>query len=338
MSKLSFICVILIFLPLMVIAQNDTIQFKNKQVLMGEIKSFSKGVLVMETNYSDKDFNIEFNKIESIVIQRKCLILLTEGRRRFGNLRTDENGKVVITLEDGTKEYFKLEEIIALDEIDDNFWKRISGSIDLSFSLSKANSLTQFNIGGDLDYADESWMVEGGLNLLNSYQDNAERTKRTEAQLEFYRILPRKWYLIGDFSFLENTEQALEGRIKPSIGLGKFLVSTNKLYLGLSLGYAYNIENYIDSSFNKTSSESFIKASFSMFDFEDIDLESNINISPSLSEKGRIRTDYDLNLKYDLPLDLYIKLGFTLNYDNQPASGGNDIDYVFTTGFGWEFN
>jgi putative salt-induced outer membrane protein YdiY len=305
---------------------------------MGEIKSFSKGVLVMETNYSDKDFNIEFNKIESIVIQRKCLILLTEGRRRFGNLRTDENGKVVITLEDGTKEYFKLEEIIALDEIDDNFWKRISGSIDLSFSLSKANSLTQFNIGGDLDYADESWMVEGGLNLLNSYQDNAERTKRTEAQLEFYRILPRKWYLIGDFSFLENTEQALEGRIKPSIGLGKFLVSTNKLYLGLSLGYAYNIENYIDSSFNKTSSESFIKASFSMFDFEDIDLESNINISPSLSEKGRIRTDYDLNLKYDLPLDLYIKLGFTLNYDNQPASGGNDIDYVFTTGFGWEFN
>jgi putative salt-induced outer membrane protein YdiY len=338
MSKLKYFCFFSIILPFVVMAQNDTIQFKNKQVLIGEIKSFSKGVLVMETSYSDKDFKIEFNKIESIVIQRKCLILLTKGRRRFGNFKTDKNGMGVITLEDNSKEYFQLEEIIALDEIDDNFWKRISGSIDFSFSLSKANSLTQFNIGGDLDYVDESWMIEGSVNLLNSYQDNVDRTKRTEATLEIYRILPRKWYLIGDFSFLANTEQALEGRIKPSIGVGKFLVSTNKLYLGLSFGYAYNIENYIDSFFNKTTSESFIKASFNMFDFENIDLESSVNISPSLSEKGRIRTDYDLNLKYDLPLDLYIKLGFILNYDNQPASGGNDVDYVFTTGFGWEFN
>ena len=198
--------------------------------------------------------------------------------------------------------------------------------------------MTQFNLGGRITYMDEAWGIKGNVNLLNSFQDNADRTERTEAQLEFYRFLRKKWYLIGDMSFLSNTEQALEGRIKPSIGIGKFLISTNKLYLGLGLGYAYNIENYFDSSFDKTSSEVFIGASFNMFDFEDFDLESNINISPSLSEKGRVRTDYDLNLKYDLPLDLYIKLGFTLNYDNQPASGGNDVDYVFTTGFGWEFN
>ena len=65
---------------------------------------------------------------------------------------------------------------------------------------------------------------------------------------------------------------------------------------------------------------------------------TGIDFYSSLSEKKRIRTDYDITLKYDLPLDFYIKLGFTLNYDNQPAIAGNKHDYIFTSGFGWEFN
>ncbi|WP_052172348.1 DUF481 domain-containing protein [Psychroserpens jangbogonensis] len=327
-----------LLLTCIVNAQNDTIQLKNDNVLVGEIKSFSKGILIMETSYSDKDFRIEFNKIESIVIQRKCLVILTNGRRRFGKLSTNVDGQAVITLEDGTKEKFKLEEIVALEEIKDNFWNRFTGAIDLSFSLSKANSFEQYNIGGNLNYVDELWLVKGSMSLLNSKQDDAETTKRNDAKLEFYRLLPSSLYLIGEVSFLANTEQEIEGRLSPSIGAGKFLIITNNLYLGLSVGYAYNIENYLDSSFNKTSSEAFIRGSFSMFDFEDISLDSNINFSPSLSEKGRIRTDYDIDLKYDLPLDFYIKLGFTINYDNQPVSIGNEVDYIFTSGFGWSFD
>ncbi len=325
-------------LPFYCGAQNDTIRVKNKNVILGEIKNLSKGVLTIETPYSDSDFKIEFDQIEFIVIQRKCLLLLTHGRRRFGNVTTTKEGLVEITLEDGTREIYKFKEIIGLDEIEDIFWKRISGRLDFSFTLSKANSLTQFNLGGSVNYTDEIWGIKGSVNPLNSDQDNSERTERTEGQLEFYRFLPRNWYLLGDMSYLSNTEQVLKGRIKPSLSIGKFLVSTNKMYLGLGLGYAFNIENYFDSSFNKTSSEAFINVAFNMFDFEDLSLESGLNFSPSLSESGRIRTDYDINVKYDLPLDFYIKLGFTLNYDNQPVSGGNDVDYIFTTGFGWEFN
>jgi len=42
-------------------------------------------------------------------------------------------------------------------------------------------------------------------------------------------------------------------------------------------------------------------------------------------------------MKYDLPLDLYIRLGYSLNFDNKPVEGTNNVDYVFTTGFGWEW-
>ena len=38
----------------------------------------------------------------------------------------------------------------------------------------------------------------------------------------------------------------------------------------------------------------------------------------------------------DLPLDIFIKLNYTLNYDNQPAIGATERDYVFQTTLGWE--
>ena len=81
-----------------------------------------------------------------------------------------------------------------------------------------------------------------------------------------------------------------------------------------------------------------IYSDFNMFDFNDFNLKAKIKLYPSLSEKGRIRTDFDISLKYDLPLDFYIKMGFTLNFDNQPANVGHAFDYVFNSGFGWKFD
>jgi hypothetical protein len=56
---------------------------------------------------------------------------------------------------------------------------------------------------------------------------------------------------------------------------------------------------------------------------------------PGFTEKGRLRADFKTDLKYDLPLDFYIKVGFTWNFDNQPATGSSEYDYVMQTGIGW---
>ena len=337
-STNKYLIVVIFLISSITWAQNDTIQLKNKDVLVGEVKSISTGILIIETLYSDEDFKIKLNKVKTLIIQRKCLIVLTEGRRRFGNIRTTTPGMVGITLEDSKVEHFKLEEIIALQEVDDNLWKRFKGQIDLGYNFTKANNSAQFTIAGQLEFVGEIWLLEGNINVLNSTQDDADKTKRTDANFELIRLLPGKWYLLGDVSFLANTEQALDARISPSLGVGKLLISTSKLHLGLDVGFAFNIENYVDTSLNKTSSEAFISSGFNMFDFNDFDLKTGIKFYPGLSERGRIRTDYNLTLKYDLPRDFYIKMGFTLNFDNQPAIVGNDFDYIFTSGFGWEFD
>jgi len=61
----------------------------------------------------------------------------------------------------------------------------------------------------------------------------------------------------------------------------------------------------------------------------DLSLPGNLFIYPSFTESGRWRTDFKIDSKYELPLDFYISMGLTLNYDNRPAVAGKETDYVY---------
>ncbi len=325
-------------LPCLCSSQNDSIQLKDNSILIGEIKSLARGVLIIKTSYSDSDFHVEFKKVQSLSIERKCLVLLTQNRRRYGFVKTTELGRFTLTLPDGTEEQYRINEITKLDEIYDQFWDRFKGSFDLGFNFTKANSFTQLSVGTELSYIDPKSVITGTLNALSTGQAEVVDTRRTDANIEYLRLLGKSWYLMGSVAFLSNTEQALDGRISPSLGAGRFLVSTNQLYYGVSMGLTYNIEKYVDITLNKTSTEAFIFNNFNIFDMKDFDLTSNLNIFPSLSESRRLRTDFNVTSKYKIISDFYVKIGFTINYDNQPAVEGNEIDYNFTSGVGWKFN
>jgi hypothetical protein len=329
---------LILLLPLIGLSQKDSIQLKDQSILAGEIKSLSRGVLIIKTSYSDSDFHVEFKKVKSLSIERKCLVLLTRNRRRYGYVKTTKSGYFTMTLPDQTTEQYKINEITSLDEIRDKFWERFKGSFDLGFNFTKANSFTQLSVGSELSYIDQKSVITGTLDALSTGQQDVVTTRRSDAKIEYLRLLRKSWYLLSDVAFLSNTEQALDARISPSLGAGRFFISTNQLYYGVSLGLTYNIENYVDTTLDKTSTEAFIFNAFNIFDMKDFDLTSNLNIFPSLSEKGRLRTDFKVTSKYKIISDFYIKVGFTINYDNQPAIVGNEIDYNFTSGIGWKFN
>jgi hypothetical protein len=307
-------------------------------VLYGEVKKLRSGVLTMGTSYSKSDFTIDFSEVTEIKIQKSCFIILTQGRRRTGLISSDGPGKFIFTSKEYGREVLDISDLIYLDEFSDRFWGRFHGNIDLSYNLTKANNASQFTIGSGLYYRGPKWISILNMTLLDSKQDNAQEIQRTDINGEIQRILPKNWYLLSNLSYLSNTEQALEGRYALRAGAGRYLALSNKLSWGLNTGLNYNVENFSDGTSSQESTEWYLGSQFVMFDFEDFYLNTNINLFPSLSEKGRLRIDYNLDVKYDLPWDFYIKTGVQFNYDNQSALTGSDFDYIFTTGFGWKFN
>ncbi|WP_297694583.1 DUF481 domain-containing protein, partial [uncultured Eudoraea sp.] len=239
----------------------------------------------------------QIDKISELKVQRSCVIILIGGARRFGIISSEGPGQVSIRLLNGEIEYYSLNDILALKEVNDNFWQRFEAAIDLGFNLTKANNSNQFSISGRLDYTGNRLLMSGRISTLNKNQDNANDTKRTDANVDITRLFKGNLYLLGEISFLSNTAQALTSRISPSVSFGKLLKSTSTLDLGLSAGYSYNIEKYLGENTDRTSSELLIATRFNIYNVKDFDLNTSLYIFPSLSQSERIRMDYNIYLK-----------------------------------------
>ena len=319
-------------------AQIDTLLLDTNTIIVGEVKSMNKGVLTIETNYSDSDFTIEWLEIKKIYTQSVFLTSLTDGSRIIGSLRSNEDSSITIIDREGAVETeVQIPEIVFLQPLNEGFWSRLDAAVDFGISFTKANNLKQFTFGTNLKYTADKWSALINANMLRSTQDNAEDIRREDASFVFNYFLPKDWYLSPQVSLLSNTEQLLDLRTIVSMGVGNYIVNTNKMYWGVLTGLSYNNEQFSNDTQDRSSIEGILGTELNMFDTKDLSLITRLMAYPSFSESGRWRVDWNFDLKYDLPLDFYVKTGLTLNYDNQPTAGASDSDYYWKLAFGWEW-
>lgn len=338
LKKIAICLSLLIFTCATSHAQTDTLLLDTTTIIVGEIKSMNRGVLTIETNYSDSDFTIEWLKIKKIYTQSVFLTSLTDGSRIIGSLKSNEDNSITITNREGAAEAeVQIPEIVFLQPLDEGFWSRLDAAIDFGISFTKANNLKQFTFGTNLKYTEDKWSALINANMLRSTQDNAENIRREDASFVFNYFLPKDWYLSPQVSLLSNTEQLLDLRTVVSLGVGKFIVNNNKMYWGVLTGLSYNNENFSSDAEDRSSIEGILGTELNMFDAKDLSLIMRLITYPSFSEGGRWRADWNFDLKYDLPLDFYVKTGITLNYDNRPTAGASDSDYYWKMAFGWEW-
>jgi hypothetical protein len=150
-------------------------------------------------------------------------------------------------------------------------------------------------------------------------------------------VIVNNWYFIPSVNYLANTKQNLNYRWNILFGLGNYIIRSNSAYWGINLGINRNHENYSDDTPDNKSWEGYFGTELNLFDTGDLNLFAKIMAYPGITEKGRWRLDSSLNIKYDLPLDFYVKLGGSINYDNRPSIDASEFDYVSTFGIGWEW-
>ena len=319
------------------LAETDSLVFKNGDVMVGEIKSLDRGVAIVSTDYSDSDFKISWGEINQVFTTTIFFVALSYDRKYYGSIHSTTQGKVSIRMGEEERVECGLEEIVFLSPIEDTFFERLYASIDIGFSLTKANSLRQLTTRSTIGYRQDTWSTDIALNSLNSTQQDVDPIKRTEGSLNYRYVLPGPWYAIATVSALTNTEQKLDLRLSAQLGGARYFIRTNTSYLGVKVGINRNIERYSNETEDRSTWEGPFGAEFNLYGSDNISLASSLVEYPSFSERGRWRTDIELDVKYDLPLDFYINLGVSFNYDNRPAEGASRSDYVLQSGFGWEW-
>jgi len=338
MLKNSLTTILLLTICVPFALGQDSLIFKNNNYVVGEVKSFDKGVLTIETVYSKSDFSIEWSGIQKIYTKTIFMVTLTDGNRITGTLSSPSPQRVSIVDNNGVARDLAIDEIVSMKSVSTNFWDRFHAGLSLGYSLTKAQNLKQLTLRSNLGYATEHWIADASYNNLNSSQDEVEDIKRSDGGLGFNYFLPKDWYIPVSVTFLSNTEQKLDLRLLGKLGIGKYVIHTNNAYWGFTGGVAANYEDYDDETDPRNSWEAFIGTEVNLFDVGDLSLMSRAVAYPSLTESDRIRADFVFDAKYDLPKDFYIQLGLTVNYDNKPVEGAVDTDYVIQTTFGWKWN
>ena len=335
-------------------AQNDTLVLNNGDVIVGDLKSMDKGILTIEPSYSDSDFKIKWEDIKEMKATQRYLITLSDGRRINGTFSSTGDGKIFISNEDGEDQTVDQSEVVYINSVDSGFLSRLSANIDFGLSLTKANNQRQLNGNFRMAYLADKWSSELYYNTLFTTQDDVADIQRNDAGLGFRYFLPADWNLSADLDLLSNTEQSIDLRTTAKIGVGNYVMRTNSSYWNISAGAAFNNETF-SPIFNsddgttttapgRNSIEGFIGTELNLYDIGDLNLLTTIVVYPTIVsddtvEPGRIRTDFRFDAKYDdlFIKDFYIRAGYTLNYDNRPVEAGKEVDYIFTTGFGWEW-
>lgn len=322
-------------------AQIDSLVMNTGEILVGEIKDLKQGVIVIETDYSDSDFKVEWDKVKYINTDRKYLITTTEGDRYHGSLES-KGGPEMVTIQDLEQGAVVLNiiDVVFMKSVDETFLSRLDILMSVGYSLTKANESQQFSARLNAGYSSHVFGLDLYYNSVRSVQksDSATiSTIRTEGGAGVRFFLYRDWFAMTNAEFLQSSEQKLDLRSLVTLGFGNYMVNTNRMYFVMLAGGAWNIENYGDAGLNdRNSVEVFAGLEYNIFDIGDLNMKTSVYGYPSLTEKGRFRTDFSFDLKYDFPLDFFINLGYTLNYDNKPVEGASDVDYVLQTTFGWE--
>jgi len=319
------------------VCAQDSLVLKNNNILVGEIKRLDHGVLTIETDYSKSDFQVDWKEVRAINTTSHYMVTLSDGRRLVGKMNMTDSTRAAVLTDDGTSNALALNEIVYVNSVNKGFWDQLSASISLGYSITKAQNLRQFSLRSNVGYIAERWSADASYNGMTSKQDDIETIQRKDGGISFNYFLPKDWYVPLSATFLSNTEQKIDLRLLGKVGIGKYVLHQNNAYWGFSLGVNGNLENLGDEASDRRSWEGFLGTELNIFDIGDFSLLTKAVLYPSITESKRVRADFTMDSKYDLPLDFYIKLGFTLNYDNRPAEDASDTDYIIQTTFGWSW-
>ncbi len=339
MKNKIYIFFLLGLISILAYAQNDTIKLANNDVLVGEIKEMDRSILIFSTSYDDSDFKIKWGEVREIKSDRQFIVSLTDGERITTTVKSVSDKEMVVALyNEGNIEEYSLKDVVFIEPIGKNFLARLTVDLDLGLTVTKANDFKQFTTNLQASYLATKWRGRGLYKTVLSRQDGSSDINRMDAELGGEYYLPHDWFLQAKAIFLSNDEQLLTLRSTYQVGAGYYFIRNNNMFFSANAGLAQTNENFSEGSPDRNSTEGFVGLGFNKYDIGNLSLQTTAALYPSFSQGGRYRVDFNFDMKYDLPLDFYIRLGLSYNYDNQPVEDASDSDYVFTTSFGWEWN
>ncbi len=320
--------------------KTDLVFLKNGDRVTGEIKLMERGLIEFSTDNMDTLY-IEWDKIERIVSKQFLQVELASGARFLGTLPEADSGLAVLPPAGTEAQALQLRQVVRIYPvmIDKSFWQRIKGSISFGYNFTKSTDISNTSLASDARYRGEKFLTTVNFNINSSTQKAGDNRLRGELSTSYRRLLRDRWFWSASGSLERNDELGLRLRTLGGGGMGRFLIQDDRRSWSLSTGIAGSLENRGLDEPDKTGLEAYLSTDFFLFRFNDpkIDLSTVWTVYPSLTESGRLRSNFDIRLRQELVKDFTWDISLYHVYDNQPTQGAEKDDYGIVTSLGYSF-
>jgi len=329
----------LVTMPAISAPKTDVIIFKNGDRLTGEVKSLERGRLRFNTDATGT-ISIEWDDIESLSSNQNIQVETEAGLRYLGKLTPDESSSTTIVQTEAGLIDLESASVILMTPIEERGVSRLDGDITAGYNFAKASEIKQLHFGLDLDYRTETRIMSLQVDATTSDSSDSESSQRESADLSYRRLLPNRWIAGGVLSLNRNDELGLDLRTSVGAGGGRILKQSNSTNLSLEGGLLYSSENVASGFPSEETWEAFTTLRWGWFRYDtpELDLSTQLQLIPNLTDSGRLRGEFDISLKWELVEDLFWELSFYDSYDSKPVvPGAEKNDFGVNTSLGWDF-
>ena len=325
--------------------KTDVVTLENGNEITGEIKRLDRGRL----EYSTDDMgtvNIEWEHIQVLTSVSTFEFELDSGERFFGTLPEGAPpGSIIVGAVD--PDTLSMTSIVRITPIEASFVERLSGFVDVGFSYTLANRETTLSGSGRVQYRSRRWetTVEG-----SSYfqaQEQIETITRNDLDVSLERFIgERGWSALLFGSAEQNKELNLALRSYVGVGGSRYVVQTNSSLLRIGVGVLLNRERFDDEitapgeDATSLSTEGVVRVEWAMFRFDSpkLDLVTTLHVFPSISDAGRVRSDADLRVEYEVIKDFFLSVTVFATGDSRPPfADATKRDFGSSITLGWSF-
>ena len=137
-----------------------------------------------------------------------------------------------------------------------------------------------------------------------------------------------------------NDQLGVDLRSTIGVGGGRILTQSNSVIFVLEGGLGYSAENVAGGEQSARSWESYARLRWDWFryDLPELDLSSSLVVFPNLTDSGRVRSEYNINFRWEFIDDFFWSLRYWSSRDNRPTDpDASTIDYGINTSLGWDF-
>ena len=338
--QLAYVVIALFFtLPVDSMAKTDIVIFDNGDRLTGEVKSLERGRLRFKTDATDT-ISIEWDDVAYLSSDQNIQVETDEGIRYLGHLsRAETVERIVVETPGGTVD-LDANTVVLMTPIEERGINRLDGDITAGLNFAKASQIQQLHFGLDMDYRTETRIISLNANVTQSDSADNESSQRQSLNLNYRRLLRDRWLIGGGLLLDRNDELGIDLRTSLAMGVGRFVKQSNSTTLHIEGGLQLSRENTTSGTLTEDTLEAFTSLHWDWFRYDspELDLATNLKLIPSLTQSGRIRSEFDISLKWEIVDDLFWELSLYDSYDSKPVvSGSEKNDYGINTSLGYDF-